>query len=114
MSFFSDIGDFFESIPTAITSVFHGITEPISTVYSDARSIVTTLHDDVKGVANRVGDIADKGLDKAGSILSNLTSPMSLLLIGGGVLLFMNMKSGQASMSMPSVARGLKAMTPRY
>lgn len=96
------IGNAWAYTKGSVAKIANAIGSGTSTVYSDAKSAVTAVYQEGKGVTNTViGDVsnlANKGVDTVSSLGHSVlnTIEIPLILIGGGILLFL-MSSGKNS-----------------
>jgi hypothetical protein len=96
------IGSAWSYTKNSVSKIANAIGSGTKTVYSDAKSAVTAVYQEGSKVTNTViGDVsglANKGVDDVSSLGHSVlnTIEIPLILIGGGVLLFL-MSSGKNS-----------------
>jgi phage-related protein len=92
------IGSVWSYAKSGISHIANAIGGGIKTVYSDGKTVITDVHQDaqsiVKGANQDINNVTQDVSNLGEGVLSTLKIP--LILIGGGVLLFM-MGSGKNS-----------------
>lgn len=94
MGFFDDVWDGVKAPFNELHDDAKGITNGIGSIITHGQDNITHLSDNLinttgnivgKGI-DTVGSVANNGIDAFGDAFKNLTNPLTLVLIGGGLL----------------------------